>query len=1035
MAAISEAFVGTSRFEVIRRLGSGGTGVVYEAFDRRRDVRVALKTLRRLDSRRILQIKHEFRALANISHPNVVTLYELISSGDDWFFTMELVNGVSFLDHVRPWRKGSGSQPDDDDSTQPPWRSRPKPARSRDAVLDVAALVPAVRQLAEGLRAVHRAGKLHRDLKPSNVLVGRDGRLVICDFGLTLDLADSACGDARPAVGTPRYMSPEQTTGAMLDEASDWYSVGAMIYQALSGRAPFEGSAEEVIAGKRTSDAPAIDDASAPADLIRLCMDLLARNPSARPSGSQVLTRLDVTHHERDAGTRARAWEDAPFVGRHREMAALLEAFCEARAGHGTTVHVVGSSGIGKTALVRCFLDEVRLHDAIVLAGRCYQRESVQYKAVDNLIDALCIHLMKMRHDEVAALLPADMPLLARLFPVLRRIAPRLADTLPDTDPKELRRRAVAALRALLGKLAARRPVVVWVDDIQWGDLDSAELLAQLTNGPDAPAILLVTCCRDDDVETSPVSQRLVDARIVRIDGLSPPEARELATSLLRRDHSGLGARADTIAAESNGVPLWVTELVLHAETGRGDSLDHLVGQRFRDLAEPEQRLVCFVAVAGQPMPRSVITRAAQLGAVKLRVISNLIAERWVRIRGERESDEIEIVHDRMREVVLARLSTDDLVGYHRRLAEALEADGNATPESLVEHWLGAHDTDRASRHARQAAERAADTLAFDRAARLYQLAIDLGHTDVETTLALREQLAHVLAHAGRGAAAAASYMAAASGATDRSVELRRRGAEELLRSGHFDEGFAAIRQVLAEVGLAPAKSTRRALLSIVWRRALLKLRGLGYSERDAAEVPSRDLERIDVAWSAASALGMIDPIRGTELQNRHLLLALASGEPYRVARGLALETTYLAIGGGKQERRTARLADIAVSLAERVAHPHALGLAAFVRCDRAFLLGHWREAREHGDRAEAILRDRCTGAGLDVPGIRGEITTIQNFTLSSLVYLGELAELGRRVPVLLADAERRADRYAANALRGWRSNVSWLANDDVIAA
>src|SRR5712691_8761238 len=96
-----EDFQGTERFAVIRRIGAGGMGVVYEAHDRQRGARVALKTLPRSDARPLYLFKQEFRALTDMVHPNLVALHELISSGDQWFFTMELVEGVNFLDHVR----------------------------------------------------------------------------------------------------------------------------------------------------------------------------------------------------------------------------------------------------------------------------------------------------------------------------------------------------------------------------------------------------------------------------------------------------------------------------------------------------------------------------------------------------------------------------------------------------------------------------------------------------------------------------------------------------------------------------------------------------------------------------------------------------------------------------------------------------------------------------------------------------------------------------------------------------------------------
>ncbi len=151
------------RFLLRRRLGAGGFGIVYEAFDRERDATVALKVLRRRDGRSIARFKNEFRSLAETVHENLVQLHELHAEGDAWFFTMELVRGGDALTYVRV---------DDDGGAETPR-------------FDEERLRAVLRQLAAGLSFLHRSGKLHRDVKPSNVMVTGEGRVVIVDFGLS----------------------------------------------------------------------------------------------------------------------------------------------------------------------------------------------------------------------------------------------------------------------------------------------------------------------------------------------------------------------------------------------------------------------------------------------------------------------------------------------------------------------------------------------------------------------------------------------------------------------------------------------------------------------------------------------------------------------------------------------------------------------------------------------------------------------------------------------------------------------------------
>src|SRR5205807_8362389 len=170
---------GGERFDIRRRLGSGGMGIVYEAFDRRRNEVVALKKLIQPDPAAIYRLKQEFRSLAGVAHPNLVSLYELVNHREEWFFTMELVRGTTFLSYVQPSAGWSGDAPsqertlterrdffdaasaDSGQFTSPISPLTPAPMTPAPATrIDL--LRPALRQLAEGVVALHQAGKLHR---------------------------------------------------------------------------------------------------------------------------------------------------------------------------------------------------------------------------------------------------------------------------------------------------------------------------------------------------------------------------------------------------------------------------------------------------------------------------------------------------------------------------------------------------------------------------------------------------------------------------------------------------------------------------------------------------------------------------------------------------------------------------------------------------------------------------------------------------------------------------------------------------------
>jgi serine/threonine protein kinase len=466
------------RFEVLRQIGAGGMGVVYEAFDAERRGRVALKTLTWLDAAGIYRLKNEFRALADVRHPNLVRLHELFADGQVWFFTMDLVDGKPFDRWVQLLRLEDSAASDG----EAPWISR---------------LRLAISEIVAAVSAVHRVGKLHRDLKPGNVMVRRDGSAVVLDFGLVADPELGGVGQTvldGALAGTPLYMAPEQAAGKQASPASDWYAIGVLLFEALTGQVPFRGSLIEVLATKQMHDAPLASSlmAGIPEDLSTLCAELLAREPERRPTADTLRQRLgSVT--ARPVSTPPEP--ELEVVGRERELEELRKAFdASIEGGRPVVVMLEGESGIGKSTLMAKFIDEIHSRTpAVILRGRCYERETLPFKAFDAVVDDLSRYLRRLPSEDAAALTPREAWALTRLFPVLGRIrAFAIAPGRAGADPHELRRRGFVAFGEILGRLRDRTPLILYIDDLQWTDRDSVALLMHLLRQGDAPQLLFV---------------------------------------------------------------------------------------------------------------------------------------------------------------------------------------------------------------------------------------------------------------------------------------------------------------------------------------------------------------------------------------------------------------------------------------------------------------------------------------------------------------------------------------------------------------
>ncbi|MBK9036319.1 MAG: protein kinase [Myxococcales bacterium] len=994
-------FEGDDRFELRRLVGEGGMGVVYEAFDRERELIVALKTLRAVDAEALYRLKTEFRARADLEHRNLVRLGELRHADGHWFFTMELVDGVTFLDHVRdPMADPSVTGPPGDDVLP--------------GTFDEARLRESLRQLAQGLDVLHRAGKVHRDLKPSNVLVTRKGRVVVLDFGLVRDAVIAQVTDAA-VVGTAAYMAPEQAMTPAVMPAADCYSVGVMLFEALTGRLPFEGRAIEILMRKQQATAtPVARFGPVPADLARLCDELLALDPERRPTAADIVARLST----RTARAPDRV---APFVGRAPELAALDAALEDVRGGAARAVCVEGPSGIGKSALVHAFVERLdqRAREIPVLTGRCYERESLPFKGIDGVVDALVRDLLRRDPIDVALLLTPEVDALARTFPVLRRVPAiaRLSVRKPDS-PIELRARAFRGLRQLLAALASRHPLVVVIDDIQWADSDSLALLGEILEPASAPPILLILTYRRDGGPALALPAPIATLALAR---LSAAEGRALI-SLLAPTRA---ADADALVDEADGHPLFLQELVRHS-AGAVARLDEALWGRVTRMELAARRVLEIVAVAGAPVPQGVIGTALAFERPALaKAIDSLRATWLVRTGGTRSHDPIEPYHDRVREAVVARIPAARRRRYHQRLAAALLASPavEQAPLLVVRHLEAGGALEHAAELAEVSARRASDTLAFELAADLWAAALRMGTHDDDSRRAILAARAEALGYAGRGHAAAQVYLTAADGAEpELAARCRRLAAHELLVSGHVAEGRRLLDEVLASIGEYNPRTIGAAKRWLAWLWFRTLVRGTHFTPRRSPDARSLDQLRLDVYRTASLGLGMVEVIAGGAFQARALLVSLRLGDRRRVTYALAYHAMYLGSSGIRvplARRAVARAFVLARACASQFLVAWARAAEGIVE----FFAGRHAYAIATLCEAEIALRERSVGTA-------AEINQVRVFIAFALRRHGDYRELAVRQREYLRDANRRGDRYAAASFQ-WSSNIVWLAADD----
>lgn len=700
-----------NRYILKERLGTGGMGEVFRAFDRLTSTDVALKRmlLKRADlalsehdtlSYR-LAMAQEFKTLSTLRHPHIISVkdygFDSLSSDNSSqrhpFFTMDL------LEHTQTLIEAG---------------------RGRTLTRRVELLI----QLLQALSYLHRRGIIHRDLKPDNVLV-HNTQVKVLDFGLAL------AQQAEPAepgsmnetvVGTLSYMAPEVLQGQAPGEAADLYAVGVMAYELFTGKHPFDTENLNALIFSILTQPP--DLTGVDSRLRDVVERLMAKNPVQRyPNAHAVIVALcwavDMPLPVESAAIRESYLQAARFVGRTSELSTLGNALLRAINGQGSVWLVAGESGVGKSRLLEELRIQALVQGALVLRGQAVEGGGLPYQLWRDVVRRLILSVQVSDF---------EAGVLHELVPDIGDLIGRPVNALPRLEGKAGQQRLALTIVGLFR--AVRQPVLLLLEDLQW-TWESLELLKQINKVfPELP-LLVVGSYRDDERPNLP--EELPEMQVMRLERLDAAAIHALSVSMLGESGSEPEV-VDLLQRETEGNVFFLVEVVrvLAAEAGRlsdvgkmtlpanvfAGGIRQIVQRRLSRVPQEAYSLLQGAAVAG---------RAVDLALMRGMFPHDDLDE-WLTICAnaavlEFTDSQWRFAHDKLREKILDELTPLERAVWHRRVAEALEQaypDNRALAKVLAVHWREANNQEKERTYITPAAEHSNSVGDFTNVLRLY---------------------------------------------------------------------------------------------------------------------------------------------------------------------------------------------------------------------------------------------------------------------------------------------------------------------------
>lgn len=710
------------QYQIADQLGEGRLGAVLKVMDLQKHQTAALKTLPlTLGVETIDRFASQVHLLLELDHPSIAHIYDCDWSqdGNYTFIVEELLTGPTLHERL-------GDQAE---------------RLTEDEALDITL------NLTLALEYAHSRGVIHGNLRPEDIFLTPNG-LKLSSFGLGRLEETRNLLEAPMLFLTASYLAPEQIQGKPLDARTDLYALGVILYQLFTGRLPFAGSEYEILQAhlEQLPIPPRQLNPNLSHSIEHLILKLLAKTPSDRYGSAKQARR--IASGLMSSGSEGHLSGQNHLVGREHQLQRLRTCWTETQAGYGQLALITGEPGIGKTSLARQFAAQSRAE--VVLIGRCQEGEgSPPYEPFREALQAYFATVPPELFNQEAQQLIANFTWLA---PELRQIVPGLPDP-PSLEPQQEQFRLISSLTQFIVQATQQRPWLLILDDLQWIDPSSLELLRYLGRHLPKTALFIIGSYRDTEVGRRHPLQallrdfsRIISPRRLPLDRLSQAHVAQMLGNLWTGPIPE--NLAQKIFRQTEGNPLYVEEIA------RGLEDDGLVilydGEwRFPDAEAIRLPQSIHEAIEGRihylsADARDVLAQAAVLGETfrlaDLVALSDL--SEWAVLEHLDVALERQLVqemsgdatlgfnHAEIHHVLYQDLGTLRRRRLHRRAGETLERRAQPEPERLAEvlarHFSEAGELQKALTYSVAAARQAETLYANEVAVQWYSHALNL---------------------------------------------------------------------------------------------------------------------------------------------------------------------------------------------------------------------------------------------------------------------------------------------------------------------